>query len=202
MRWLMLRVGVALALATSSGAAALPVAAHPTVEVANPRPDDRLIPGAVVMQGVAFDHDARDGTGVDHVSIFMGSRDHGGQYLGEATLSMPSTMPALSAQFASAGWILKTPALKGEGDQRTLYVYVHSSVTDTEMTVKIPVTIGQQPPPAGHTERDVEPVVPAGAGTIEPVAPAGAGPSAPGPAPGASGGTAAGMAGEQGGPEE
>jgi hypothetical protein len=142
----MLRISVLLALVATFAASAVPVGAHPTIDVANPSPNDRLTPGALKMSGVAFDADATQGTGVDHVSIFLGSRDHGGLFLGDATLGRSSAMPAASAQSASAGWIVQTPAIKGAGEQRTLYVYAHSTVTDTETVLKVPVIIGHQPP--------------------------------------------------------
>ncbi|MBO0885731.1 MAG: hypothetical protein J2P17_36430 [Mycobacterium sp.] len=149
MRVWMLRIGISLALATTFAAAALPVAAHPTLDVGNPRPNDRLTPGVLTMRGVAFDRDATQGTGVDHVLVFLGSRDHGGQLLGEARLGMPSTMAMPVPQFGVAGWILRTLAIKGAGEQRTIFAYAHSSVTDTETVVKIPVIVGHQPPPPG-----------------------------------------------------
>jgi len=146
--WL-LRIVTTLALGIAFAIAAMPAAAHPTLEVSNPSPNDRLTPGALVMYGVAFDRDATQGSGVDQVLVFVGSRDHGGQLLGEAKLGMPSTMPGVSAQFTSAGWMIRTQAIKGAGEQRTLFVYAHSAVTDTETVIKVPVTVGHQPPPPG-----------------------------------------------------
>jgi hypothetical protein len=147
----MLRIVATMALTTTFGAAAMPVAAHPTLEVGNPNPNDILTPGALIMRGVAFDRDATRGTGVDRVLVFLGSRDHGGQFLGEARLGMPSAMPMSPVQFTVAGWMLRTPAIKGAGEQRTISIYAHSIVTDTETLIKVPVIVGHQPPPPGPT---------------------------------------------------
>lgn len=149
MRVWLLRIVSTLALTIAFAFAALPAAAHPTLEVSNPSPNDRLTPGALVMYGVAFDREATQGSGVDQVLVFVGSRDHGGQLLGQARLGMPSTMPGASGQFTLAGWMLRTQAIKGAGEQRTLFVYAHSAVTDTETVVKVPVMVGHQPPPPG-----------------------------------------------------
>src|SRR2546421_5033149 len=91
MRAFMLRIGFSVALMTTSGLTALPGyaaegAAPPTLVVANPSPGDMLTPGALVMQGVAFDTVATEGIGVDRVSVFIGERDYGGAYLGDAAL--------------------------------------------------------------------------------------------------------------------
>jgi len=147
MRVWLLRIACMLALAITSTVAALPAAAHPTVEVSNPSPNDRLTPGALVMSGVAYDHDASQGSGVDRVLVFVGSRDHGGQFLGEARLGMPSTMAISPLQFTLASWTLRTQTIRGAGEQRTLFVYAHSSVTDTETLIKVPLIVGHQPPP-------------------------------------------------------
>jgi hypothetical protein len=204
MRKLMLRLGATLALASGLAVTALPAAAHPTVEVGNPQPYDRVIPGSLVMHGVAYDHDARQGTGVDQVSIFICPRGEGGQYLGEASLGMPSNMPTPAAQFASAGWVFKTPALKGAADERTLCVFARSSVTGTETLVRVPITIGDKPP--RHTEDAVGPAPQPGPGSPTPPGTLGTGAvsSTPGAVGGSNsvGGAGQSTGGEEGGPEE
>jgi hypothetical protein len=147
MRSLTVRIGVGLvAVAGTVWLGALPAAAHPVIDVANPRPNDRVIPGSLVMEGVAYDHDARQGAGVDRVSVRICGQD--GQFLGDALLGLPSTMSVQhgDAQFANAGWKL-TAALKGAGDIREMCVTARSSVTGTETLIRIPITIGTKPPP-------------------------------------------------------
>jgi hypothetical protein len=203
MRLLMFRLSATLALASSLAVTAMPAAAHPTVEVGNPQPKDRVIPGSLVMHGVAYDHDATQGTGVDQVSIFICPRGEGGQYLGDATLGVPSNMPMPAAQFASAGWVFKTPALKGAADERTLCVFARSSVTGTETLVRIPITIGDKPP--RHTEDAVGPAPQRGPGspTTPGTGDTGAVPSTPGPTGGSNSVAGPGQStgGEEGGPD-
>jgi hypothetical protein len=192
--WIASIVAVFAAYAMTATAAA----AHPVVDVGNPQPNDRVTPGALVMHGVAFDPDAPEGTGVDVVSVFMCSRERGGQFLGEAHLGMPAVVPMPLSQFAAAGWALITAPLRGAGDERSLCVYAHSMVTDTETTVRIPITIGSRPP--RHTDT-VEPAVPpvvAGSPKPGPVV-AGPGPVVAAPAGGI---TSPGPPGDEGGPEE
>jgi hypothetical protein len=139
-----------LIVAASFGAAlwlgALPAAAHPTVDVANPHPGDRVIAGSVVMEGLAWDHDARDGTGVERVWVRVCGVN--GAYLGDATLGLPSrvSVDKGNPQFATAGWRI-TARLQGAGDERELCVTARSSVTGTDTLVRIPITIGTAPPP-------------------------------------------------------
>ncbi len=119
-------------------------AEQPTLMVANPSPGDMLTPGRLVIEGVAFDPTAAEGIGVDRVSVFLGSREFGGEHLGDATLGTPNFMVSEPAQFGMAGWTLMTPALKGVGDGETLFIYARSAVNGTEAVVQIPVVIGEK----------------------------------------------------------
>ena len=88
------RVGASVALIAWLGLASAPASAQslsrPILDVANPSEGDMLTPGALVMQGVAFDEAATSGTGVDRVTAFLDDRDAGGVFLAEATLGQPS----------------------------------------------------------------------------------------------------------------
>ena len=146
MRSLISRLALGLALAALLGAA--PVSAQqtpegPTLVVANPSPGDTLTPGKMTIEGIAFDPIATEGVGIDRVSVFMDSRDSGGMFLGDATLGKPNFVSAEPAQFAHAGWMLTTPALKGTGDGHELFVYARSAVTGDETVLQIPVTVGE-----------------------------------------------------------
>src|SRR5262249_4262218 len=61
-----------------------------TLSVANPQTGDDVAHGMYVIQGLAFDTAARGGLGIDHVLVFLDSRDAGGQLLGEAQLGIPA----------------------------------------------------------------------------------------------------------------
>jgi hypothetical protein len=148
-----------------------------------------VISGSLVMEGVAYDHDAREGTGVDRVSVRICGL--GGQSLGDALLGLPSTTSVNQgdAQFANAGWKL-TGVLRGAGELRDLCVTARSSVTGTETLVRIPITIGTAPPPPGRPTD----AAPAAAGD--------AGPSDAGPGDPGTGGTAPDTSGGGANPDE
>ena len=61
MRVWRLRVFGSVALSVALGLGALPVSAHPTIDVANPSPNDRVIAGSMVMElmRVSGDHGLR-----------------------------------------------------------------------------------------------------------------------------------------------
>ncbi len=131
---------VALLGALPVSAAAPPIPVGPIVDVANPNPDDVLIPGAYVFQGIAYDKDAREGTGVERVAVFLDDRDQGGLFLGDATLGEPNPMAAPTSQFGTAGWVITTPALPL--GNHTLFFYANSSVDKQEAVVEVPITVG------------------------------------------------------------
>jgi hypothetical protein len=151
MRSILVRIGAALVLAAGLGRAALPAAAGqvaegPRLVVWNPNAGDRLRPGALSLQGLAFDPAASVGTGVDRVSVFLGDRDAGGRHLGDAMLG---TFDRLASAPAHAGWTLITPALRAAGEGRVLFVYARSSLTGREAVVQIPIFIGERTPSRG-----------------------------------------------------
>jgi hypothetical protein len=100
----------------------------------------------MIIDGVAYDDNAEAGAGVDRVSVFLGDRDEGGEFLGNAALGLhnPQAVEGGDPQFADAGWRLRTPVLKGGGQQRDLTVYARSSVSGMETTVTIPVIMGEE----------------------------------------------------------
>src|SRR5205807_358266 len=59
------------------------------LSVGNPQPGALLPRGKYIMQGLAFDRAATTGSGVDRVSVFVDSRDSGGQLVGDAVLGQP-----------------------------------------------------------------------------------------------------------------
>jgi hypothetical protein len=149
MRAFIVRIGFSLALVAAVSVTVLPTYAAdntegPTLLVANPNAGDMVTPGRLIMEGVAFDPTAAAGVGVDRVSVFLGSRDFGGEHLGDATLGKPNFMTSPTDQFDTAGWVLTTPVLKGFGDGETLFIYAHSAVTGAEAVTQIPVVIGEK----------------------------------------------------------
>ncbi len=152
MRKVAVRIALSLALVAMFGLSATSGFAQeapgPTLVLANPNAGDMVTPGALRMEGVAFDSAATTGVGVDRVSVFLGDRDAGGQFLGDATLGTPATTPVPTDQFARAGWTLETPALSGSGEMNELSVYARSSVTGQETEVDIPISIGGEGAPS------------------------------------------------------
>jgi hypothetical protein len=116
------------------------------VVVSNPRPTTRVITGSLVMQGVAYDRESLDGPGIDRLSIRICGRD--GDHLADAVLGLPSTMSVEKGdpRFSKAGWTA-TVLLKGAGEVRTLCLAARSSLDGFETIVRIPLTIGETPPP-------------------------------------------------------
>jgi hypothetical protein len=115
--------------------------------VASPNPGDVLMPGSnVVIQGVAYDTAATSGVGVDRVSVYLGDRDTGGIFWGNAALGLPNPV-ANSGQFATAGFSLRSPTIPAGSGGRTIFVYARSSVTNREAIVSVPVFLGAAPTP-------------------------------------------------------
>ena len=96
------------------------------------------------MQGKAFDPAASpdQGGGVDRVQVFLEDRDRGGRQLGNATLGRPNPAAAPGSQFAAAGWEVQVSLPVGT---HTLFVYAHSTVTDKESFVLLPIRVGALP---------------------------------------------------------
>ena len=129
----------------ASQAKAHPQPPGPTLDIANPGPGDVLIPGSILISGVAYDDNAEEGVGVDRVSLFLGDRDEGGLFLGDAKLGLhnPEAVEGGDPQFERAGWRLQTPALKGPDREVVLCFYARSSVSGVETMEEIPVVIGE-----------------------------------------------------------
>jgi hypothetical protein len=101
------------------------------LSVGNPQPNDLVPRGRLVMQGLAFDRSAPQGTGVDKVSVFLDDRDAGGQHLGDATLGQPNAGGfSVSADFSRAS------------GKHALFVYARSSVTGREAVLSFPINVG------------------------------------------------------------
>jgi hypothetical protein len=123
--------GTALAQATS--AAVDCSAMH--FEIANPTPYSRVNPGNYIIQGLAVDGSAEDGTpGIDMIDFFLGSRDAGGFIVGHAT---PSSAGGLGPD--SFETTITLPSTLGGQE---LYGYAHSSVTGEVGVVSVPIALG------------------------------------------------------------
>src|SRR5262249_41542042 len=119
-----------------------PVATGPACDIqlslGNPAAGTTEVPLSVVMNGTAFDMTAADGTGISQVQAFLGSRDQGGAFLGEATFVPDGPFGAwtLLANFP--------PTAAGPGD---LFIYGQSASSGLEATLDVPITIAESTPP-------------------------------------------------------
>ena len=137
--------GSVLAQPASSAIAQMP----PLLVVSNPTAGDLLGSGDVVIQGLAYDPAATQGSGVDRVELFLGSRDSGGVFLGSG---MPGTSsnPFVADQgsrLAQAGFAVRATVPTNLTGNTTLFAYAHSSVTGQEVVVSIPINVGAPPSP-------------------------------------------------------
>lgn len=152
MKGVLARLLGALVLAALLGVEAIPVAAAPAsaacsvvLDVANPAAGVRVARGRLNISGVAYDKNARTGTGVDMVTAFLGDRDLGGGsagrpggYIGAATLGLANPNTA-SGQFSKAGFNLKTLSLrKGAW---TLFIYARGGNCESVVTIPIKVDV-------------------------------------------------------------
>jgi hypothetical protein len=145
-----------LGVVTTLGLSALPAFAQeePSMtdcanirfELANPAAGDRINPGRLVVQGIAADPRADNGTGIDRIDFFLDSRDEGGMKLG-------STVPGVVAgPFGPESFEATVSVPKIVGGHN-LFGYAHSGVTGQESIVSVPVAVGEDPSKAGDIIR-------------------------------------------------
>jgi hypothetical protein len=74
------------------------------------------------------------GSGIDAVHVYLGDRDNGGAFLGDADLGFSdSTAEGLyGSQFASAGWRLTFHPTQFHANTYVIFAYAHSVVTGKE----------------------------------------------------------------------
>jgi hypothetical protein len=114
----------------------------------NPSPGDTLLSGTqVVMNGIAYDTGATDGTGILSVVLYLGARDNGGLSLGTALLGQRNPTVPAGSQFANAGFKLTTPTLPAGSGARSIFVYARSIVGNAEATLEVPVYLNASPTP-------------------------------------------------------
>jgi hypothetical protein len=135
----------------------------PIVVVTSPAPGATMSPDNVTVQGFAADCHVDVGAGINRVSVFLGGREAGGIFLGDAALRAPSPIPVLPAdQYqANSGWVLKVQAPLKPGELNELFVYARSELTNIETAVKLPIMgAGGTPSPAPEpAPLTVEPAV-------------------------------------------
>jgi hypothetical protein len=109
-------------------------------DLANPTPASRVEPGKYVVSGVAMDRRASQGLGIDRVDFFLENRDQGGIFLGSA-------VPG-AAGFGSFQATISFPrSISGH----TFYGYARSNVNGAEVSIAIPIAVGEDPSKASLT---------------------------------------------------
>ena len=105
-------------------------------EISNPSPGARVSSGKYVVEGVAFDGSADDGSpGIDSIDFFVGSRDAGGMVIGHAAPSVDGG-PFGPNSFQTTVTLPRTPV------GQELFGYAHSSVTGEVGVVSVPLAVG------------------------------------------------------------
>jgi hypothetical protein len=98
-------------------------------QVGNPSPGDTIHVGGINIDGMALDHAAQSGSGIEQVEIFLDNRDQGG---------MPLTQTSVGANGA---WHALVTLPSNQTGLHTLSFYAHSSVSGQESLISVPVTI-------------------------------------------------------------
>ena len=106
------------------------------LDLANPAPGEMLLPGAYTIQGAALDPAAAQGSGIDHVSFFLGDRNAGGMPLG-------ATQTGKGPRLDDFSVTVTLPSAR-LGEQQFV-AYAHSSLTGKETQVSFPIVLGEDP---------------------------------------------------------
>lgn len=137
------------ATAVPTGATAVPTPAcviPPSgiiIDVSNPNPGASLSPGSsVIITGTAYDQASTSGSGISSVTAYLGSRDAGGIFLGNATLGQSS---GGSGPAANAGFTLRSSTLPPGSGARSIFVYAQSSISGNTASTEVPLYLGPAP---------------------------------------------------------
>lgn len=133
--------------AAASPADTITTHTRPVLELANPAAGDVVPNGDYMISGIAYDPGANDGAGVSRVDLFLGNRDEGGLFLGEA---VPSGDGFVGTQSGHDGFQLKVTWPNNVSGGRNLFAYAMTSGGD-ETVVTVPIYVGVGPTPTPHT---------------------------------------------------
>jgi hypothetical protein len=133
--------GITVSVATTPVVAVTP-AQGPSLHLGNPNANDIVPRGAYNVFGLAFDPASQSGSGVDRVDFFLDSRDEGGLFMGSAA---PNTGGAQLGAFIAR---LTVPTNASGG--HNFVAYAHSTVSNQESSVSVPIFVGIAPSPTAH----------------------------------------------------
>jgi heat shock protein HslJ len=121
-----------------------PVATAPDCEIqlslSSPGAGATEVPLSVIMSGTALDVSTLQGTGISQVQAFLGSRDEGGDFLGDANFVADSQI---------GEWNLLARFPDNAVGPRTLFIYGQSAISGMEASLGVPITIGEATPAMG-----------------------------------------------------
>jgi hypothetical protein len=114
--------------------------APPTIVIDRPKDSETVLTRSDFdIIGYALDKNAAvnqgvGGSGIDRVSVYVGDRDNGGQFLGDADLGFSDSIPEglYGSQFASTGWRLTFHPTQFHANTYLLFAYAHSVVSGKE----------------------------------------------------------------------
>jgi hypothetical protein len=116
--------------------------------IQTPSAGDVLAPDSNVnVTGIAYDTTATDGSGIDRVSIYLGDRDAGGTFWGNALLGQANPAAGSNSQLANAGYSLRSPSLPKQSGSRSIFAYAHSRVSNSEGVQEVPIFLTAAPTP-------------------------------------------------------
>jgi hypothetical protein len=115
-------------------------------DVANPSPGDTIHVGGNVIEGMAVDTAAEEGTGIEAIDIFLGNRDQGGTIIGHGTFDLTTVSESDSGAMMvgspdEPGMWNALVTVPNKTGTNTLWFYVHSAISGQEMAISIPVTV-------------------------------------------------------------
>jgi len=153
---------VVVNVAANAPSAPTPVPPGPTVSGGGPpivaieRPkDSEVVPtrSDYEISGYALDKNAAPyqgvaGSGIDRVSVYIGDRDNGGTFLGDANLGFSNSAVEgqYGSQFASTGWRLVFHPTQFHQNTYLMFAYAHSVVSGKEDVAVRYFSIREQTP--------------------------------------------------------
>ena len=123
--------------------------ALPVVAIERPKDSEIVVTKSDFdASGYALDRAAPSGCGIDRVSLYIGARDEGGKFLGDADLGFSDTTPVgvYGGQFDSCGWRLTFHPTQFHANTYLMYAYAHSAITGKEDSVARYFAIREQAP--------------------------------------------------------
>jgi hypothetical protein len=137
---------IGLSVVAAEPASTIVPSGHPVLDLANPSAGEVVLSGDYVISGMAFDPAATDGSGIRHVDLFLGSRDAGGLFLGQAVPGQPSLPDTTNTRLAQDGFQIKVTMPTHVSGARDLYVYT-TTTSGLESVTSVPIYVGTMPAP-------------------------------------------------------